>query len=78
MNPAIPSCYLAGLQVAIMWDAADAERDVERQRSRRDDRDVPLAGLAEPHDRALAVLFLDLVQHAVQDFRLAHEYFSFF
>jgi hypothetical protein len=41
--------------------AADAEGDVEAERSGRDDLDVvdDLA-LAEPHDRALAVLLLDL------------------
>jgi hypothetical protein len=47
--------------------AADAEGDVEAERSGRDDLDVvdDLA-LAEPHDRALAVLLLDLRESGLQ------------
>ena len=41
-------------------DAADAERDVERQRAGRDDRDlVQGAALPQAHDRALAELAVD-------------------
>ena len=41
-------------------DAPDAERDVERQRPRRDDRDlVEDAALAQAHDGALAELPVD-------------------
>src|SRR4029078_3119202 len=41
--------------------AADAERDVEPERARGDRRDllVEALPLLEPHDRALAELFLD-------------------
>src|SRR5579864_5228225 len=42
---------------------ADAERDVEAERSRRDDGEIVLdLGLAHFHDRALAELLLDLHQ----------------
>ena len=47
--------------------AADAEREVERQRARRDRVDAHLrARVAHAHDRALAELALDLRQRALQ------------
>ncbi len=48
---------------------ADAERDVEPQRARRDDLDVATSGrIAEAHDRALAELFFDLAEGRRQRF----------
>ena len=47
--------------------AADAEREVERQRARRDRVDPHLRALvAHPHDGALAELALDLRQRALE------------
>jgi hypothetical protein len=45
--------------------AADAERDVERDGAGRDRADVEGLPAAEAHDRALAVLALDLQQRAL-------------
>ena len=42
--------------------AADAEREVERERAGGDGVDTDVALLAQPHDRALAELLLDLAQ----------------
>ncbi len=53
--------------------AADAERDVEPERARRNDLDIHrLVVLAEPHDRALAELPLDLAERGGKGFRLVH------
>jgi hypothetical protein len=50
---------------------ADAERDVEPERARRDGLDLDrLLALAEPHDRALAEGPLDLRQRRVDRLRL--------
>ena len=46
--------------------AADAEREVERQRAGGDRLDPDVAPLAEPHDRALAELLLDLAEGHVE------------
>ena len=47
--------------------AADAEREVQRQRARGDRLDLDLGALvAHPHDGALAELALDLGQGALQ------------
>src|SRR5213594_1462641 len=54
------------LDDAAARDAADAERDVEAQRTGGERRDVAGEGrLAEPHDRALAELLLDLAEREV-------------
>ena len=46
---------------------ADAKREVERQRPRRDRGDAHLGALvSHPHDRALAELTLDLRQRALE------------
>jgi hypothetical protein len=48
-------------------DAADAEREVERQGAGGDGFDPDLGALVpHPHDRALAELALDLGQRALQ------------
>ena len=48
-------------------DAADAERDVQRDRAGRDRLDGhPRVGLAQLHDRALAELPLDLTDGEVE------------
>jgi hypothetical protein len=48
-------------------DPADAERQVERQRARRDRRDLDRRGFrAHLHDRALAELALDLADRVAQ------------
>ena len=55
------------LDDAAARDAADAERDVERERAGRDDRDAgPHRVLAQLHDGALAELLLDLLQRDVE------------
>ena len=46
--------------------AADAEGEVEREGTRGDGLDADVALLAEPHDRALAVLLLDLAERHVE------------
>ena len=59
--------------IAAARDAADAERDVERERAGRDDRDAgPHRVLAELHDRALAELLLDLLQRDVEHLVAIH------
>ena len=50
------------LDDAAARDPADAERGVDRERARRDDGDGRFGPLAEPHDRTLAELTLDLSQ----------------
>ena len=50
------------LDDAAARDAADAEGGIDRERTGRDDGDGHLGPLAEPHDRALAELALDLRQ----------------
>ena len=53
--------------------AADAEREVERERAGRDDGDVSGGGdLTELHDRALAVAALDLLDRCAQCLVLFH------
>jgi hypothetical protein len=55
------------LDDAAARDPAYAERDVHRERARRDDPDAVHTGmLAEAHDRALAVGLLDLLEREVQ------------
>ncbi len=57
---------------------ADAERDVERERSGRHDLDVDLrAGVAHPHDRALAELPFDLLKSGTECLGLIHVRNSF-
>ena len=46
--------------------AADAEREVEREGTGRDGLDPDVAALAEAHDRALAELLLDLAERHVE------------
>ena len=46
--------------------APDAERDVERQRAGGDGGDADVAVLAQAHDRALAVLLLDLAERHLE------------
>ena len=59
------------LDDAAAGQAADAERDVEAERTRRDGLDFNrLLALAEPHDRALAEGALDLRERRVESFRL--------
>ena len=54
-------------------DAADAERDVERERAGGDGGDAGAHGvLAEPHDGALAVLLLDLLERDLQHLLAIH------
>ena len=50
------------LDDAAAGQAADAEREVERERAGGDGRDPDVALLAEPHDGALAELLLDLAE----------------
>ena len=53
--------------------AADAERDVEPERAGGNGLDIHgLVVLAEPHDRALAELALDLAQRGGKGFRFVH------
>jgi hypothetical protein len=55
--------------------AADAEREVEGQRTGRDGLDLHVEVVAHAHDRALAELLLDLSQRGVErllPFRLGH------
>ena len=50
-------------------DAADAERDVERQDARRDDLDVHVRlCIAEAHDGTLAEIFLNALERFVKGF----------
>lgn len=44
------------------WEASDTQRDVEGHRARGDSGDLNGLLLAKAHDRALAVLLLDLLQ----------------
>ncbi len=61
------------LDHAAARQAADAERDVETERARRDGLDLDgLLVLAEPHDRALAEGPLDLRQRRLQRLGLVH------
>ena len=46
--------------------AADAEGEVERERAGGDGGDADVALLAEPHDRALAELLLDLTERHLE------------
>src|SRR6516162_5146738 len=53
--------------------AADAERDIEAERTSGNGVDVHrLHVLAEPHDRALAEAALDLRQRGIKGFRFIH------
>src|SRR6185436_19700021 len=55
------------LDDAPAWDPPHAQRDVERERPRRDDRDAGAHRvLAELHHRALAELLLDLRERDVE------------
>ena len=54
------------LDDAAARQAADAEGDVQRERARGDGRDGDLGLVAHLHDRALAVLPLDLAQRGVE------------
>ena len=61
------------LHDAAPGDAADAERDVERQRAGRDDGDPGPGGvLAELHDGAFAELLLDLLERDVEHLVAIH------
>src|SRR5580704_4547273 len=53
--------------------AADAERDIEAERTGGDNVDVHrLVVFAEPHDRALAKAALDLGERRIKGFRFVH------
>src|SRR6185437_13160544 len=53
--------------------AADAKRDVEPERAGRNGLDIHgFVVLAEPHDRALAELALDLAERGGEGFRFVH------
>ena len=54
------------LDDAAARDAADAERDVECQRARRDDVDVLSMHVSETHDRSLSVGSFDLSESCLQ------------
>ena len=56
------------LDDAAARQAADAEREVERERARRDGADRDLRPVAHLHDRALAELPLDLAERDVESF----------
>ena len=61
------------LDHAAARQAADAERDVEPERAGGDGVDVHrLVVLAEPHDRALAEIALDLGERGIQGLRFIH------
>ena len=51
-----------------LGDAADAEGDVKGEGARRDDVDVHRLVLPQPHQRARAVLLLDLGDNLVEGF----------
>ena len=57
-----PTTRAEDLDDAAARQAADAEREVERERPRRDCADRHLRLVAHPHDRALAELALDLAE----------------
>ncbi len=58
------------LDDAAAGQTADAERDVEAERTRRNGLDFHgLLAFAEPHDRAFAEGALDLGQRRVESFR---------
>src|SRR5207249_11207698 len=50
------------------WQAADPEREVERERARRDRADRHLRSVAHLHDRSFAELALDLAERGVESF----------
>ena len=56
------------LDHAAAGQPADAEGEVERQRTGRDDVDVDGRRIAHLHDRALAELLLDLAYRCIQSF----------
>jgi len=61
------------LDDAAAGEPADAERDVEAERARRDRLDLDhLLVLAEPHDRTLAEGTLDLAEGGFEGFLLVH------
>ena len=61
------------LDHAAARQAADAERDVEAERAGGDRVHVHrLVVLAEPHDRALAEIALDLGERGIEGFRFVH------
>lgn len=51
-----------------LGDAADAEGDVKGERARRDNVDVHRLVLPQPHQRARAILLLDLGNNLVEGF----------
>src|SRR4029079_9266156 len=61
------------LEVDAARPAANAQRDVEAQRARRDRLHVhALVAGAKAHDRALSVHLLDLVERRLQRLHLVH------
>src|SRR5262245_36232650 len=66
------------LDDSALGKAADAERNVERQRACRDGLDLDhLLVLAEPHDRAFAEGTLDLRKGGIQRLRFIHRLFLY-
>ena len=66
------------LHDAALGIAAYAERHVERDRTRRDDRNVVHFGAVHAHDRAFAEVLLYFLHHCVQHFELVRVYLYFF
>ena len=62
------------LDDAAAGQAADAERDVERERAGRDRPDGYLRAVAHPHHRALPELSLDLTERDVERFLATHPF----
>ena len=60
------------LDDAAARQSADAERDVEPDTAGRDRLDLDHLALAEPHDRALAEIALDLLERRVQSLGPVH------
>ena len=60
------------LDHASAWQAADAERDVERERAGRDRSDLHLGLIAHLHDRAFSERTLDLPEGDVKSFLAIH------
>ena len=56
--------------------AADAERMVQRHRAARDHLNVPVGLLAQLHDRALAIILLDLVDRRLKGFQFRRIHLS--
>src|SRR5205085_10918711 len=65
------------LDDAAAWQAADPEREVERERAGRDRADRDGGAIVHLHDRALAELTLDLAERNVACFVLVHLFASY-